>query len=369
MAVLLFNLAMVAVALLRRQTGYLAKYSTLALLLLALLGALRLALPLSFQFTHVINSFNIVPSIENFLSTDLWPGAARLELLTVILLIWGAGSLAMVIRIIRSMLKDRYYRKRYRVVESEQVDRIAKALRLKHTKIVVSPDIVMPHVTGFFKARIYLPEIAVADDALELILNHEYQHFKSKDILIKTYYLLLSIVFWWNPINHIFLRELDRLLEIRCDEALTKRMNEDEKTSYMESLLFIAKHIQSQDTARPANASSFVKTGKYGFIEQRFHLILKRRKTHMKIAIQQFLSATLVVIVFLASFMVIIQPAVFPVEYGTEDIFRLSPENAYILITECGRYELYIDGQFFHELTELYLELDDFKDLPRVYED
>jgi beta-lactamase regulating signal transducer with metallopeptidase domain len=367
-AILLFNFAMVVIALLRHRTGYLTKYSTPALILLTMFGGFRVILPFSFSFTFVVNSFEIFPMIKSVLSTDIWPGANRLELQSAILLIWGAGSFIMLFRMVRCILKERMYRQRYRVAESPQVNHVVRGLQLKHKKIVVSPDVVVPYVTGFLRPQIFLPNIVMADHVLELILKHEYQHFKSRDILIKAYYTLLSIVFWWNPIVHIFLRELDRLLEIRCDETLTKCMDEDEKTLYMESLLFIAKHIMTKDTTRLMSVSSFIQAGQYGFIEQRFRLIQSNR--NLKSSIKQIVSVSMVVMVFMASFLFIIQPASIPPEFDTGGVFRICPGNAYILITRDGSYMLYIDGQFVFELDEdLIIEEDYFKGLSIVEED
>ena len=365
MAILLFNSAMAIAALLRRKAGYLAKYSASALVLLALFGALRVFLPLTFPFAYVHNSWETIPKIAAALGADIWPGANRIALYDVLLVIWGVGSLAMLIRVARNELKERSYRKRYRVSENAQACRVARELGLNRAKITVSPDVAVPYVTGVFTARIYLPRIEMPDDALGLVLKHEYQHFKSRDMLIKAFYALLSILFWWNPIVHIFLRDLDRLLEIRCDEAMTRRMGEDEKTLYLESLLLVAKHIQTKGTAKLAGASAFVKTGQHGVMEQRFLLIHNSRNT--KSSIKQIVSIALAVTLFIASFLVVILPA-YPPPPMEEGEFTLSPDNSYILVTRDGRYKLYSDGELLSE-DETFIEKYYFKDLPIIMGD
>ena len=57
------------------------------------------------------------------------------------------------------------------------------------------------------------------------------------DARIKLFFLLLRDLFWWNPLSHLFLRELDALLELRCDAALTQDMDEDEILSYLAAIL------------------------------------------------------------------------------------------------------------------------------------
>jgi len=367
MAVLLFNLAMVIVALLRRRTGFLTKYSTPALVLLALLGALRVALPLSFPFTYVVNSFDTLPKIKSLLATDVLLGTSQIGLLTVVFLIWGAGSLFMLLRVTRNILRENMYRQRYRIVGNNHAEHLASELLMKRVRIIASPDVVVPYVTGFFKAKIYLPDIEMEDNVLKLVLKHEYQHFKSWDIFIKAFYTLLSVVFWWNPIVHIFIRDLNRLLEMRCDKAMVNRMNEGEKTQYLESLLLIARHIQTKNAAKPSSVSAYVQAERYGFMEQRFFLI--NEGYNEKTSIKQLVSVVLVAIVFLASFMVIIQPAYLPPVNDMEGIFELSPKNAHILFTKEGKYELYADDMFIFELEEYSLNIEPFKELSVIIED
>ena len=303
-AVLLFNIAMIIVALLQRRSGYLAIYSTHALVLLALLNALCITLPFKFHYAPLVYSYEIIPAISIALHRDRWQTAY--SLFDLILLLWSIGSLVMLIKAVITILKEHNHRKRYRTADNTRAVRTARKLHLKRAEIIVSPDVVVPYITGLFRARIYLPDIDMADEMLELILKHEYQHFRSRDILIKTFYLMLSIVFWWNPVSHIFMREFDRMLEIQCDAAVVKHMNEGEKTLYMESLLSIAKHIQTVNTKSPVSISSFAITEQCGFMEQRFRLI--QRDKSVKFKRMQLVSVVAVVMVFFATLMVNVQP-------------------------------------------------------------
>jgi len=302
-AVLFLNISMTVVALLRRRTGYLAVYSTHALILLVLLSTVRVFVPLKFEFTHTVYSHGAIPAVETALQSNIWQGMVILDLLFII---WGAGSLVMLIFKARVILKELYYQKRYRPVDNTTAVIAAGLLRLKRAEIIVSPDVVVPYVTGLFKARIFLPDIDLSGDMLELILKHEYQHYKSGDIPIKIFYLMLSVVFWWNPVTHVFLRELDRLLEVRCDAALVRNMNDDEKTSYMESLLHITKHIQMVNKKTLMNVLSFAQTMQGGFMQQRFNLIQSSKDR--KFYIMKYASIAVVVLIFCASFMINFQP-------------------------------------------------------------
>jgi len=352
-AVLLFNLAVVAIALLRQCIGYLAKYSTLALILLALLGALRLVLPLSFpHITIVINSYVILPNIVTFLRTDIWLGTSRFELQNLLLMAWGCGFLFMLFRTICKVRRFNSFQKLYRFSDSTAANKIAQELELKNVRIAVSQDVVVPYITGVFRTWIYLPDVEMPKAEFEMILKHEYQHFKSRDLAIKLFYLSLSIVLWWNPFVHVFQRELDNLLEIHCDEVMTKCMSNKEKATYLSALAFITDYIDFRDSGSPATVSSLVRAEKdSNFMSQRVKLIKGENKSTLK----QLVSIVLVVMVFFASFMFVVQPLHLVPD---DELFVITPENAHIVLAVDGTYRLYVYEQFVFELPPILIETD-----------
>ena len=211
-----------------------------------------------------------------------------------------------------------------------------------------------------FRAKIYLPPLGLSDEKLEMILRHEYQHYKSGDALIKLFYLTLSIVFWWNPFIHIFLRDLDCLLEIRCDALMSKRMSRDEKKVYLETLLDIYRNIGNESS--PVTASALFQAGNEKLIVQRFKLLTSDGKSFSR----QAVSVLAVVFLFLASFMFIIQPAhSVPQEY-MDGAFTVSPNNSVLVLSPDGIYRLYIDGQFIYILNEVTTP---FEGIPIIYEE
>ena len=77
----------------------------------------------------------------------------------------------------------------------------------------------------------------------------------------------------------------------------------------------------------------------------------------------------IVVAVFMASFMVIIQPAYLPTANDLGGVFELNPENAHILFTHEGKYELYVGDILLLELDKDSIKMEDFKNLPIIMED
>ncbi|MCL2392448.1 MAG: M56 family metallopeptidase [Oscillospiraceae bacterium] len=169
MAILLFNIAMIAVALLRKKTNYMAKFSTSALILFAFLGVLRIILPLSFPFTHVVSSYDMIPWLGSVLQTDLWPWAGTFNIAMAIIFIWIVGSAVFLFRAVLRLYKHHKQTKTYKHADNTIVHKLAQELGFKRTEIIVSPNVKVPYVTGLIKARIYLPEIELSDDMLAMI--------------------------------------------------------------------------------------------------------------------------------------------------------------------------------------------------------
>lgn len=274
-AVVFFNAAIVIIAIFRRNTGFLKNNGIALLLLLTLLSIVRLFLPLDFTFAFVIVSYRILPSLLDWLSST--------QMNVFLGVVWGAGS---ILFLFKSLIVYRDERKKlmsYRCVSDEQVERVARRLRLHKAKIMVSPEVDVPKVTGFFKAYIYMPQLTATDEELEFILRHEYQHFKNHDLFIKIFYLLLTAVFWWNPVLYIFQRELENLLELRCDVSISQNLNARERIGYLEAILHAAMQLKNTKQRASINTAALMKPEAGGFIGQRFHLVLsmdtrKKRK-------------------------------------------------------------------------------------------
>jgi beta-lactamase regulating signal transducer with metallopeptidase domain len=218
---------------------------------------------------------------------------------------------------------------------------------MDNVRILVSQDVIVPYFTGVLRPCIYLPNVKIPEAELEMILRHEYQHYKSRDLYVKLFYLMLSIVFWWNPFTHVFRRELDNLLEIRCDEAMTKHMGNKEKVTYLRAMDFIIEYIDQRIPENTPAMTYFIQAERHSsFMIKRIDLIAKGKKSLMS----QVVSVVLVVLVFCASFLIIAQPAGQPPESEDYDTFYITPENALLVLTVDGTYRLYIYEQFVGEL-------------------
>lgn len=232
---------------------------------------------------------------------------------------------------------------------------------LKRAELVVSPDVQVPMVAGLFKARIYMPELTLTDEEARLVILHEYQHFRSNDTLVKAFYLALEALFWRNPAVHKFKDRLDQLLELRCDARITKKLNVEGKTAYLTSILSVIKQINGYCPKEQALALPLVDTTVDSRVVQRFKLVLSDEKQSRK---SQVVAIAALILVFLLSYMVIVQPASFPNENDPDTGVFISPENSYILVSDDGSMKLYVDGEYFWAVDDVMIKDELHSDLP-----
>lgn len=345
-AVVFFNIALILIYVLLRRTKFLASFTVSSLGLLTLLAALRLILPLDFEFSYIISSRRIFPAIISFFNSGLFN--SPLTVGGLLLAVWGLGTAACVIYDLRRFAVAKKVERGYTYVTDREVERQAALLDLKYP-VRVSPDIAEPYSVGIFKPCIYLPDWELSESELRFILRHEVQHIRSRDALKKLIFFIIEAVFWWNPIMHIFRRELNQLLEIQCDQRLTKDCGFDECAEYAGTLLSALKRV-TRGRKNVLCSSGFSNSAEN--MKQRFELILSDRREKDRRAKALFNS--LLIAAFILSYFLILQPVGEPPYEDIEGVLIITEDNSYILHDD-GRYYLYYEGEFVAEVDESHL--------------
>ena len=106
--------------------------------------------------------------------------------------------------------------------------------------VLVSEYVSNPMVLGM-KKIILLPDINYSDQERFMIIAHEIQHIKNKDVYIKCLISLICAVYWWFIPLYFFKRCSEIFLELRVDEKLITEENSLSKYLYLESLITVAK--------------------------------------------------------------------------------------------------------------------------------
>lgn len=365
-SVLFYNLSLIAVFLLRRSGAIQAKNTSALLLFFTFLGAVRLLTPLDFKGSVIIRSYKVLPAIENALKAPL---LGPLSLGRILLLFWAVGTLVF---IVRDLIRQRRYvlaDKRLALSKNKQIARIAaefgKGFRLK-----VSPEIDLPYVTGLLKPVICLPDVDLSDEEWRNIFRHETQHIRAHDEWKKLFFRAIRAIFWWNPLVHLSEQDINLLIELQCDEHVAGRGDPDEQESYLRTMMELMK--RRVEAEAPVGASRMI--GKQKEMKIRFEALLAPKKKRSKLA--RVIAPVVLVAVFAASYLFILQPARFPSEdeiytYREGHVaFDISPEleegdNQFILY-EDGEYRLYINGEYISRLDEAFLNEPQFSTIPII---
>ena len=195
---------------------------------------------------------------------------------TILLGIWLAGILVMVVRTARSSLRLQNIRQSALPLQNPAIRRLyrhcLKELHIrKEIPIYSTAFLQSPVITGFLRPRIYLPIHIISDysktdtdklcqascgscpsgmDGLRQIrymLLHELQHYKHKDTLVNYLMTLTGILYWFNPMVWIALREMRNDREIACDTSVLNMLEPDSYEDYGMTLIHFAEKL-----SRPA---------------------------------------------------------------------------------------------------------------------
>lgn len=361
MSVIVFNLALIIVYMLRRYRLFMVKHGTQILLLISVLAIARLFSPIDHAHAIIVRSYTIIPAILDFV--DVAPLAIMPKLSTgrILFVIWSIGSFFFVLKGSHALYREARKRCMYRAQSNPDIENIIFRLGIK-TPVTISEDVPTPHVAGFLRPRIFVPHLTLSEDEWKYVFMHEMQHIKSRDTVMKLFYFIIEALFWWNPVSHLFMRELDALLEMRCDAKVVSGLNEIEKTEYLGALLNVV-HQVSEPSKKAVTVNSYLTRPQLGF-RQRFDMILNY--DCQKNRFSRNLVCFAVVILFILSYFVIIQPAYEPPPEELEDTYTVCEGTSFVLY-DGEEYWLFSDNDLIGKIDEQALDNEQYSILP-IYE-
>lgn len=98
-------------------------------------------------------------------------------------------------------------------------------------------NISSPMLIGIFNPVILIPHIEDDEEMLNMVFIHELNHYRRKDILIKSIGLMINAIHWFNPIVYIMLKKLDTFCEYSVDENVVEKMETQDRKYYCETIL------------------------------------------------------------------------------------------------------------------------------------
>lgn len=320
------------------------------------LTVVRCLLPFEMPGAHIIRTGLLLSEFFAWWSAPFWKW---ISLRSLLLMIWGSGSLALLLRLGSLLFQQQ------RMVQGSKVskeDRLCRQyLRTlgelgcsKVGTVSRSPAFQTAMMAGFFRPNVLLPDYFqnLCNEELNLIFRHEIMHYLSRDLWIKLFMEILRCLLWWNPAAHYLCSSVGQLLEMRCDSRVCAGLSPEEQVAYLEALL---------NTFRKSpHLSAYLVAGYGGYssrerMKQRFRQVAhsaKRRK-HKWLPV---LIAVTSVCLFIGSYAVIFQTG--------DRSEEMSSEGAFILQKADGKLVVFIENQLYGTITDEQLAKEPFCSMP-----
>ncbi len=331
-----------------RTKSYIARIPYPFLMIYTALIFLRLCWPFDRKQAFMINIRHIYPAISSFLVTKGHWHAFHFYYYQVLAVIWIAGSILCLIRIIRNHI---CFSKLLKIMPKKSRDDIRKQYRnrmsasLYQRLTIIQTDYVStPSVARIRHPVILLPEMEFSDKELEYIISHELQHIRNHDLVIQLFTELLCALYWWNPLVYLLKKVLININEIRIDSILSKNWDQQETHQYISCLLKVSQH--QANTGSDQKLIAFA-ARQEPLVERTAYL---KKDGKQKIPV---LSGAILAITMFCSITCMFVPYQIPPEVESES-FTIPADDSYIVKNNEGTYTLYINHEPAGTLTDPY---------------
>lgn len=110
----------------------------------------------------------------------------------------------------------------------------------------LSREIKTPMLFGYYRPVIILPHRKYHEDEAEMILRHEIQHFKNRDLWYKFLIMFVCDLYWFNPILKSMKKAAYQDIECICDEKVVRGLDLKGKKIYASTILETAARGKSE---------------------------------------------------------------------------------------------------------------------------
>lgn len=212
---------------------------------------------------------------------DLKSGGILASALQYIWLLWLLVATVMITRkvtIYQSFVK--YLRAGWREVEDvnrlDQLAELEESMGIhRNVELYTNPLVSSPLFLGFLKPRIILPNSQVSESEFQYIILHELTHYKRRDLFYKWLVQITMCIHWFNPLVYLVGKEVERMCELSCDEAVIKKLDSKSQYAYGDTLLSM---VQVGGNYQDRQASLGLTESK-SLLKERLEAILSYQRT------------------------------------------------------------------------------------------
>lgn len=331
----------------RLRERWLRWFGVTSVIFMYLLCIIRMVLPVDIGISQWVTLPRLLNPIHYHLVLTTYAiGPFELSIFNCICILWFAGafcSLFQYIRQFKRIQKLILFSAKADNGQYQKIYALAQAHLNKPVKTVIvqSQLIKMPMAAGIIHKYILLPQRAYADDELYHILLHELFHFSHHDLMIKMVAQLCCCLFWWYPLSYYLRNNLNHLLEIRCDNYVTKDMNEPQKAAYLRTILASLQYADSSSMQNNCPLATLSGDSTRKNITERFQMVsdTAQLNTHLS----KFFRTLLIgisALFFVGSYLFLPGTSYeTPIEeIETDGAIEVTPENGYILHSSDDKY-------------------------------
>lgn len=311
-AVLLSSLLIVALYLSRKsvRTIRMLNFGYLVCLYLFCLGRMFFSLELPFAAVirapslmnplHDVNEANF-PMMEGaFLVSDL------------LLLVWAVGSILLFVQFLIRYHRGKRDIDRLPKQENQVLQKILDELQRGNKRripiqVLCCSGLSTPCGIGLLRRQILLPSQEYTEEELFHILRHELQHFQTHDLLVKWMIRVFQCLFWWNPLVYLLGKDMDQVLEIKCDLSVVKNYSRQETLAYMRTIKSQLEQAIHTEKIVPVASASLVGNFAMSNVEERFLYLAESLKPNQRKELSKPAFAVLFAALIMASYSFVLQ--------------------------------------------------------------
>lgn len=378
MAMLCSTVLILLVHLLRKKPGFIRSFGVSTLLFLYFLCFFRMVVPLELPFVQVIGlEKGYAALFELARAGEVALQGFQLNLLELLFILWVGVAVCRFLYFVGRYLWEKRKLERFQHNRSplaEQVFARVQEESSKHlqVRVFVCPDIPGPMGIGIRKKDILLPHRDYTEEELYYVLQHEYTHFVHRDLTVRFLTCVFVCVFWWNPAVYLLNRDVEQMLEIKCDLAVTDGRSKSEKIAYLTAILSALRDGgEEKNPAFPAGTHLLPRRMDNALLE-RFHMIT-RGENAKRASWHRLALLTVSVALLFASYLFVIQPKYDP---PTDDYLSGVYEDldvveaSYLIAHDNGTYTAVMsNGDSFLIVNESTIEVLLSQNFPIIKED
>ena len=301
------------VHLLRKKPGFIRSFGVSTLLFLYFLCFFRMVVPLELPFVQVIGlEKGYAALFELARAGEVALQGFQLNLLEFLFILWVGVAVCRFLYFVGRYLWEKRKLERFQHNRSPLAEQVFVRVQEENSKhlqvrVFVCPDIPGPMGIGIRKKDILLPHRDYIEEELYYVLQHEYTHFVHRDLTVRFLTCVFVCVFWWNPAVYLLDRDVEQMLEIKCDLAVTDGRSKSEKIAYLTAILSALRDGgEEKNPAFPAGTHLLPRRMDNALLE-RFHMIT-RGENAKRASWHRLALLTVSVALLFASYLFVIQP-------------------------------------------------------------